>query len=1285
MVQVFNFHAIQNQDDSPDMQVPGQHLFALNGRFKGLPGKYRFENIEGNTLINNVFLQSGTNICIGAKYDQVRNRIYYAIYNSNGNHSIYMLAVATGIISIIIQQGTNTSGTVLDFTADPIILNWNIVYGDSTQGDSLYWINTKRNPCQINIDRAISGGYGQIQRSYIDVCREVPEIPPQVIYQNDPAITVNNLRKKLFKFKYRFIFDDNTKSVWTAHSEVPLPLNPFDHAVDSDPTQNCVIPIVVQTGKFNVKKIEIAGSVSLGTTFSDFFSIIVLDKTILNIPSDEITTYLFYNDQAYIDVDPTESILQYDDVPLEVNAQELLNGNTLFYGGIKKNYPNLTLQLYTVVSSGTNSDLTTTLWVLFFAAQGGESVYGVGNIHIVVYGNVIYSCNYKITFADGSNISFTCGFPDTTANVILGLKAAATTAGFTIISFDANNLLIFKSNTQLALTTITPIIDAVLTNSTWFVYDWWGRDSFGLQYFDQKGRPIGGVQTNSILSIQTIPYQQVGGVPQIENLQISISHTPPTDSFYYHIVRSKNLAENGFVYWVSDRTLKDASPAPDSYLYAYISIANLNTFVKNNSASPLGYTFIANDRIRFVKRYNGDGTTANLYTNKDYEIVDSPQNPTVNGVAYTGQFIKIVLPTTDATFDFGTGVFNNYLIKLYTPAQPVANGLNVYYEFSERYAIVNPGTGQRFHQGGIQNQNINTNAPAIINLKKGDVYFRTRVINTGVELIYQITGGYGLDSSAGRCTLGCTIQTTSYNDPNIVTGNSPFNSIAGFDIATNMDRYILRIISGTYTFRIIGTLIITFTDNRPGDVYQFLLINNSNINFPLSPVFDSSVAGTYSFNVDTTFTMNSGDRMFIFGYSISNDDHTRSMAQTTLTVTSQQVFTQGITDPNFSDYFQSSVNSNGRPWVIDPDARQTYFPALVQWGKAYEPDTNINAINRFYPSDFDEIDLSRGSILRFKVRERICRVFQERGNGQFGVYSKFIQDSSGQNQLTTTDSIITPNNIQYYSGEFGMANHPESLVSGKIQDYFVDPLRGYQCRLSGDGIIPISELYKGQYTIRDMLLPYNKTWPRSDSSNAKILGAYNYRDEEYVCALQTGTIGTAILPPFTFSFNETRNAYCSYFDYNPEFLLSAEDVIYSFLNGKIYSHNNSTTRCNFYGSQFPVNIIVALNLNLIEKKTWISVGELSNVVWECPLIYSNVQSYPGQRQESSLIGSDFVSLESMWHASFFRDLHSIGGIFDGDSLKGNVLTINFQVQSASQLVWLTEIIVKYIDSPLTSR
>lgn len=1293
MIQVKQFAGILNTDDQPDVIPFQHHMDARNIVFRGNGQYMRAQNVPGNVIIPNDSLPEGTNVCIGAWYDQVKSRIFSFIYNSEGSHSIYQYSLnALDPFSVLVQCGINTDGDVLKFDIQQPILNVNIIYGDSTQGDILYWINSQKKPCKLNISRGPNGGYLPLLESYMDVAKEPASIPPYVVYEDDATISVNNLRKRLFKFKVRFVFDDDEKSVTSAQSEIPVPYNPFNTDVDTDPTKNSRIAVVFQTGPANVKKIELLAAVSTGNQFSDFFLVSSIDKAVEGLNDDDITVFNFYNDQAYNYIDLEESIQLFDYVPLQAVAQETLNGNVLIYGNITEGYPNLTDFAGSNVAFQADTYYAGRYFSLLVSNQSGDSGFGTGPIHVMVKGRVTQGNIYIITTTDATSISYTAAPGDGITEVLQGLIDDAVLDGYTVTGSTATPNEIYFTQTGKVLALSRLVVNEVSENTdngnngSLMAYDWWSRYAFGLVYFDQKGRTNGVVYPQNVFSGQTIGYEEISTVANIPEMLGEIYHTPPDWAYYYSWVRTKNTTKSTFVQWISDRTFKDTSASIGEQEYAYVSIESLNAFKTANPSTPLGYSFLPNDRIRFIKLFNPDNTTNEIYTDKDFEIQASVIDPVINGVQQDGQFIKIFLPTVDVSFDFGGEDYAYYFIELYTPAQSVAGGLDVYYEFGERYAIGDPTLPTRFHQGQTQNQN--GLSPAVFFFTKGDDWTRLRRIQTGVVLNYSIPATNCTSGNAGRITMGIDFVSASFDDPNVLTGNSPCQDLVGFNISTNDDRWIIKIVTGSFTFRIVGTVTIVFTDSLPGDSYEFFLEKNDGTRYSLVAPFDASAAGTYTKSFDTTFTLDSGERIFFFGWSVTENDHNRTFQASSFTVTRTVAFTQQMIDPNFSDYYPSAVNSNGRAFVYDENADTVRYPVLMRWGLSYEPGTNINRTNRFYAQNMDEIDRGKGDIQRFKSRDRIMRIFQKRGCGQVGVYTKFIQDNTGQNTLTTTDEIITRNNIQYYSGEYGVGDHPESLVSGTIQDYFVDPIRGYQIRLSNDGITPISEIYKGQFYIRSLLVQYNQIWGRPDGSLAKILGVYDYENEEYIAILQSGqqTIGEEIitLDPYTFAFSEMRNAYCSFRDYHPEWMVCAEDVMYGWLNGEMYIHN-SQTYCNFFGVQYDAYITVPFNENLLEKKTWLSVSEIANTVWHCPEIYTNVTSYGTQRQESTLLPAEFRLLENMPSASFKRDINSQGGKINGSALKGNWLVVKFQKTNASELVYLSAVNVQYIDSPLTPK
>lgn len=1390
MIQAKQFSGIMDLDSSNETIAAHAHRFAKNVRFFGKVGNLRPEDIPGTNLIINPYLPAtDNNQGLGAFYDELKQRVFWFNFNSGGLHGIYMLDVKTKIVSRVVLVGYNTDGDILGFTLNGPIYNVKMLYGDDTQGDILFFNNSQKEPCKVNVTRALSNGYGTIMRSFLDVAKEIPEIPPAVTYEDDNTITVNNLRKKLFKFKYRFLFDDNDKSCWSSQGELPLPINYTDTAIDKDPTKNARIALVLQTGASNVKKIEIASALSLGNVFSDFFLVHVVDKANDSIPDNDIMAYRFFNDQAYDYVDVDESIQLFDLVPLQANALEFLNGNVPVYGGILEGYD--LVNFIAVASAGASPQQTTQYPFIFAASQSGNSGFGTGDIHIIVIGKFANLETFNVYTTDDT-ITYTASAGNTSADIITGLSASATGLGYTVVSSDTENLIIIKSNESLQRVFVSNIS---LPPTDSFAYDWNSVIGYAGVYLDEKGRS-NGANKNVTLSVQTINYQELLGVPQIPRNILSISSRPPLWARYFQILRTKNLSKSKFIYWVSDRTFKDAD-------FAYIGIENLNTFIKDNpSASFLAYDFATNDRIRFVKILS-DGTDT-IYTNEDFEIQSQVLSPTINGILEEGQFLKIALPATSGSFDFGTSPFFNYLIQLYTPAQSVANGLDVYYEFGERYAIGNPGTVNAFHQGMLQNQTADLVTPATFEFTRGDDYYRIRNINTGAELNYTSVTG---ERNQGRITLGVNFVSETFSDSNLLTGNSPLLDLAGFNLATDNSRWLIKIVAGTYTFRIKGSINVTFNDF--GESYSIYLQDNTGtITYLLNP--QTVTQGSHVFTFDTTFQLTSTQRIFIFGYSYGDFTNSKNFSSTDITITRELSYAVGIIDPNFSDFFQSQVNSNGRAWVVQPNTAQVFNPTLIRWGLANQVNTNINQTNRFYPLNFDEIDREKGQIQRFKVRERILRIFQERGCAQVGIYSKFLQDSGNTNLLTTTDDIITKNNVQYYLGVAGLGNQPTSLVSGKIADYIADPVRGYQWRLSGDGLIAISELYLGQFYIRGLLTPYNDTFLRTDGSKAKILGVYDYLNEQYICVLQagsketitavsipvvtittpllawaaslnsltnvhlnagdhvtanptyaihitgphstvfdtnttisstlvsdiltsllgtitgalTGTFGltsgvdftpendgdfirysfivpagydlqitditsaTTTLPNYAFSFNEPRNAYESFYDYAPEWILGVEELIYSWKDGQLYSHDNQNAYNTFYGTQYDASVKMVMNDKIAVKKVFNSIAYQSNKIWVSDtngdINTSMINPQTGLQQISQLKDVDYEIQENIRYAAFLRDANSgldpIVALVEGDVLNGVWVEVNL-IYKGSEFSFFFAPYVNYQPSP----
>jgi hypothetical protein len=1296
MVQAFPFAGILNYDDPDEVMPSVHHSDALNIVFRGTQGNLRAENTPGTREKINPFLTNdGANLTIGRFYDSVNKRTFIFNYRGDDKKAIYMYDTILGIFYRLAEGSINAEVGALGFTDTGIISNINIIYGDSAQGDILCFLDSFGAPKKLNIQRAINSGYGVIKADYMDVAKQPADRPPICVYENDASNTVNNLRKRLFRFKIRWVFDDNDKSVTSSQSEMPLPVAPFDQAVDTDPTRNCRIAVTYQTGPENVNKIEILAANSLGNVMSDWYLVDSIDKAVSSIPNNDIATFLFYNDKGYQDINIDESNQPFDYVPINAQAQALLNGNVLSYGNITEGYANLTNFTNGSSTSVINSTYTVYYSGIYYynliGAQEGKSGFGSGNIHVVVRGLIGQGLGsvdtFTVYFTDGTDINYTVAPGDDAAAVIAGLRADAIANGFVIVSSGNNDLYISKANTSLARTYISSnyIINS-LFNSSFNAYDWSSKYGFALVYFDEKGRTNGAVYTNGF-SVQTAPYSENNSPNDIPLLQASILHRPPEWAYYFQWVRTNNLAKQSLVQWISDRTYKDNVSLAGLVKYAYISIESLNAFKTSNPGSPLGYTFLAGDRIRFFKRYNGDGTTANLYGNsKDFEIVSSPVNPLINGLTRTGQFVKIVLPSTDGTFDFGSG-FDNYFIELYTPAQPVANNLNLYYEYGERYAIGDPTLSTRFHQGMLQNQSTTITFPATFEFMKGDAYIRLRAIQTGNIYTYAVASG-GTGNSIDTILIGLNFQGSTYSDPNITGQSVPFVPLTGSFNPGADSRWFLRSVTNK-TFSVRGTITMTFAEANAGDSWRVYHENRFGDQFNIVPPFDASAASTYSFDFQTSITLED-DRIFLIAASNLSRARNVTFSATNITYTIDHVINQRCIDPNFSDYFPSAVNSNGRAFRYDPNANQVTYPVMYRYSLAYQTNTNINQTNRFYESNYDEVDRSWGALKRMMAWDRALTFFQERKCGRTGIFNKFITDNAGNNQLVTTNVIITQNNVQYYNGDFGVGNQPDSVVQSGFVYYFVDPIKGKQIRLSRDGITDLSETYKTQTWAAQNISKYLNLYNYTHGGRSRITGTFNVRKDnvgEYLCVLQPGTLGSETILGQTMGFDETKNSFTSPYSFAPECIICAENTLYSFVNGKMYIHDQvaAGTMNKFYGVEYDSWVKKVFNAGLIEKKTFISQTQVANSIWDCPEIYTNSMSYGDTPQQSNLISQDFENLESNYSAAFLGDINSDGGIANGDVLKGNYIVVKFRATTPQDLSTLTVINLAFIDSPYTNR
>jgi hypothetical protein len=867
---------------------------------------------------------------------------------------------------------------------------------------------------------------------------------------------------------------------------------------------------------------------------------------------------------------------------------------------------------------------------------------------------------------DGTNVSYAVNVGDDASSVISGLYNDALSKGYSIVHIGANDLVIVKTGVSLALCIIESGFGYVyFSNSSVSAYDWLGSHGFGLVYFDEKGKTNGVVYTSGF-SINSSSYNESVGEARKPSIDAFIYHQPPSWAAYFHWVRTKDLKKTAFIQWISDRTFKDNTALAGITKYAYISIESLNSFIDKNKGTPLKYGFSSGDRITFIKRYNSDSTTASLYGNsKDFEIISSEINPTINGQVKTGQFVKIVLPATDGSFDFGDG-FYNYFIEIYTPAQSVENGLDIYYEYGERYKIGNPGLVSRFHQGMLQSQSSDYSLPATYRFVKGDYYIKNRSIQTGNVFTYKIAAGSG---EADRVLIGATFVSQTYDDSNITTQSVPLTGLTPAFNPGSDGRWLMKAVTWV-NIKVKGTIYIQFNTAKPGDFWQIFLQNRFGELFFLVPPFDAGEAKVYTFTIDSEITLED-DRFFLEASSIGFGSRPVGFLTSELTFTIDRTIPQVMIDPNFSDYFPSAVNSNGRGWIYDENANQITYPDMYRWSLDYQQDTSINRTCRFYPKNFDTVDRSNGAIMKMSTLDRKLIFFQERKIGYTGVYQKFISDGGGSNQLITTDSIITQNNLQYYAGEIGVGNQPTSVVKSDYVFYGVDPVKNIIWRLSRDGITDLTETYKVKSWAFQNIPKYLNPGNYPFGGKQKILGTYNTRSNnvgEYLLLAQ----GAASAGE-TFAFEERHNSFTSLYDVDCDCIVCAENVLYFFRNGVMWKQNTLPSGYNvFFNTQYTATLLIPFNDRMTDKKVFMALAYQAKSPWgsntAADIQTDTINSQTNLVQQSKIMVQDYNVLEAPnVYAAFNRDLNSMSNaavaLWEGDYLVGHYILVRLRHSS----------------------
>lgn len=1129
--------------------------------------------------------------------------------------------------------------------------------------------------------------------------------------------SVNNVRNSLFQFKYRFVFKNFEKSVWSSASIVPLPNQDTLQLTEDDFTKNIRISVSMSTGGLDVDKIELAGRQTKDGITSDWFLIDSFDKSDLSIPNNDIYTYNFYNDGLYSTIDVLESLLLQDYVPQTARAQEMINGNTPIYGAITEGYDKVNTNLEMSSLQDADGFFLDYCGLLFFAQSNGLDSGVSGNqlkIHLYgtgtnVSGKVSNLDNaaayYVINAIDGVGNNIGISYLNTAlsldvATLLGSISTALQGNGWSQVSLVDNILTMSYSDGFTLLSSGVKYYDRVgQPYNTLFASAFESGYEYGIQYFDSRGRTNGAL-TNIAATFNT---EENSGVRFCQP-RLSIAHRPPTWARYYQVLRSNNNTYGKRLNWVTGSAYSNILNATAEDQFAFLGIGNIEFYNREISSTQnvVSYSFQAGDRVRILGRFdeNGVSTAINVV---DYEVLGTVVNPVINGETKFGTFLKIKYPSNDINsgmrFD-GTPNYQHYEILLYNYVPNTTTQQKPFFEFGKCFSIGNAGTANAYHIGLNQTQSPDLTVPALIDVVNGDLFSRKRNVPIGAQ--YYLTAGL-FESNVPYITVPITVTGSPVTVGTSYRLATQVKQAAGIGVSdyptnANTDNLYQNNTSNPVTVRFKGVMPAKADISSRVQLIAKLTSSSGTTNAPVSIQYAiPNINVNYDFEFEGSVLVPPNNKLWLLANLVGSTTNAPvlSIGGFKLEFSIQQNAEIEIIESSFSDVYSLVTNSNNRVSVVDENARRTYFPTQVRFGQSYQADTSVNGTNRFYPENFDTYDRGFGDIQRLHVRDRYVKVYQKLKVGNVPILTQIVKDVAGNPLQANTDQLI--NKIQYYSGDYGIGDSPCSLAWDNFADYFVDDFRGVVCRLSQDGITPISIMYKTNAFFTAKLKAYRNSLNNGIAAsgevykgNPTIYGAFDAYTNKYIVALEEikrysdpSTLSFE-QEAYTLAFDEVQNQWESFYSYKPEWIGVLNTLLITFKNGGLWRHN-STTYCNFYGVQYDAFVECAFNSGGNLKKTWVSVTEYANTVWDCPEITSQMNTYGTTAQSSRIPASNFKTLESNYHSNFLRDTNSSGGLANGNSLKGNYLIIKFRKQNANQFYFINLVSVNFIDSPLNKQ
>ena len=1061
------------------------------------------KNAYGNTSVDlDKSLPAGTNKVIGSVSDEQLGYIFYFVWNSNNDHSIYRYSIGANQAQRVIKD------SVLAFTENGFVKG-NVYV--NINGDVLLYFNDGRTaPKKINTTKALVNGYPQLltgtddeKLAVLTVAKRPPLDPPAYNIVNNPSLKENNIKDKVFQFAYRYVYEDGEYSALSPYSSLTVSQNQLRRGFTTIGQDNFYnqINVFVKHSPYDVEKIQLFARQGNEGTFYEV-------KEINNVQSGTTATINFINAEDGVALPANEQNKLYDNVPQLADSQEIVNGR-LMYGGYTEGYENINTDVDVIAnyaSDGTVYDIPFVIGASGALSPDFSSLPTIFADAAKVYINISLNGDYVqvggATYTDKLDFdNFTVVYANedgTSSNSIVISKTEDP------IKFSTSGLHVSAVVDIAANTTKSNAISAIINQITANRYNV-SMKSVGGQVTNLRNPGINLAEESAVFNAHAVfTASKISGINEV---QFNLSEIDLFISEFFIANTKKEVLSAPVVHMEipgDDLSFRFEVPYTAGGMFATDDDVSTKAF-KSGSNHKVGVVYYdENNRSGGVQEL-GNVYVESLNDRSSENDLYGPASVVMrlkhNAPVWAKKWAPVYAGRGDSELKLMYGISGAYVpfrddtLLQISPARSIylslnslnskssgynnASGADISYTYQkgDRLRVISYDGSNRttseFNVVGLENLADNPDNPILD--RSSD---RSKEYTTGQFVIIEENKGatgFTVDSLLNRNSnwfKECVIEI--YN-PNRVSSNIYYEVGKTYDVSSGTHgtertsaSVPITVTNGAATGVEFNTSVKVFKGDElvlggvtitVGNVYE-----KKSVYYCFGTANTTATSGTYTVsNADAVIQLSLGDVYFrrrnIFvasknkSFTVNGDETYPSLA----------AIARYIEDYSVSDFFVSNSSSIGRPIAHITNAKTIKRKGSITYSDFDAEDSfrlNLSSFNLSL-ANFKDLAYEHGSIKYLVGYNEALYFIQEKRCGVAAVGRQVIQTGSGDSLVSLSTNVI--GNERYYVGEYGVGSHPESVAFKDGMIYFADVNANKVLRIDSQGLTPISEVGMKSY------------------------------------------------------------------------------------------------------------------------------------------------------------------------------------------------------------------------------